>query len=170
MPEPEYVIYLNFGGHHSRMYAPVCLFCPMCYTAFYKYNQKSHTFTLKKRNFLNNKFIVFYPMIDYAIHYLRGENKAYASFWDNQLIDYILASKKELNKHYPNAKFVVFLYDEPYTEFFTERLEKEGVYIVDKSDYKIDPYEDKYRLEDGHPSALFWETVTPSIVKKLNEI
>ena len=32
----------------------------------------------------------------------------------------------------------------------------------------IDQFEPKYILPDAHPSALYWEEVTPKIVKKLH--
>ncbi len=87
-----------------------------------------------------------------------------------QLIDYIVASKNEITKRYPNVKFVVFMYDEPITDILYPELKKEGISIIDKTDYKVDPYLDKYRVESAHPSGLFWKEVTPYIVEKLNNL
>ncbi len=161
---PEYIIYTFFPGHYIRMKTPVNEVYIPCYLVFYKYKNKK--FILRKNTFLNSKIII--------LHFLRNKfqnvfetRKRYKKKVDFELFNYLLESKKEMEKHWPNTKFVVFLYEQPYNDYIEKKLQLNNFIIISNKNFQINPDEQKYRLLDAHPSALYWKDVTPKIVEVL---
>lgn len=164
--QPEFIIYLSFSGHFSRIYAPVCLFCPQCYYIFYKYDKKLKDFVERKRNFLTDKIIFYYPIISKIIWFIETR---YDDKRSEILYNYLIACKKEQEKNFETSKFVVVFYDNKLSDHYMNELTKNNFIIITDDDFKIDDNAKKYRLPDSHPSALVWEEITPRIVEKIQK-
>lgn len=89
---------------------------------------------------------------------------------------YIIQSKEELQKRYPDIKFIIIIYpsqisgrkERSYCEDIWPELEKEGFIIYDLSkNLDVDIRTQEYLLPDTHPNAKSWQVVTPKIVKDL---
>ena len=89
-----------------------------------------------------------------------------------------LQSKKKLEEHYPNIKFVILKYnvENDYelnyeTPFMWDFLEKEGFIILDTKDLIGRKFvsNSKDTVKDGyHPSEYAWDLIIPPLIKKLN--
>ena len=171
---PEYAIYVYIPSHLQRISS---ITFPSITTSngdnlIYELNKKKlvekqyfpfiHKFYLvKKINLLIEKQ---HPPTDIEIKY---KNFAIA----NELF---VESKKILEKHYPNIKFVILkfssendfsIYELP---FMWDVLEKEGFIIVDSKDLIGRIYTKEDTAEDNfHPNAQAWEELIPPLVKKL---
>ena len=93
---------------------------------------------------------------------------------------HILESQVELQKKYPNAKFIIVKYpiktepgneDKEYyavTDEWNEFKEK-GIIIYDlEKEINADLTSKEYLLPDLHPNKKAWETIVPKLVKELS--
>ena len=86
-----------------------------------------------------------------------------------------IASKKILESHYPNIKFVILKYssENDYSEyevpFMWDILKKEGFIVIDSKDLIGRLYTDKDKVKDDnfHPNAQAWEELIPPLIKEL---
>ena len=176
IPQPEYIIYVYFNGHLSRMTAPVCYMCPTCYFVFYerkKNKNKDITFVSKTDNviynFIINRMIFLGAIKDKTFNYLYNFEK-YKKYTDELFLDYLRAIKKKQVENWKDAKFIIFFYSDPKDEKLEEKVKKLGFITITKSDFNInfDSAEMKISETDPHPSSHFWDIVTPIIIEKLN--
>lgn len=164
--EPEYIIYLSISDHKSRIFAPVRISYPPSYSVFYKYDKKTNDFIQKKRIFFTDKFVL-YPLIKRQLSGLIEQH--FNAQISEIFFNYLIACKKEQEKKFPNAKFVIIFYedDSKLTTCYMNKLIKNNFIIITKDDFKIDVEEEKYKFPDSHPNASVWEEITPRIVEKL---
>ena len=174
---PEYVIYIYIPDHIERLiFNPT----PMSINGFYlKYKLcKDNSLKLIEPPFLK-LFKTF--LIKSYYHYFLGRedymipaNKEYNAKLATQLF---IKSKEELEKKYPDTKFIILKYEiendssDVESDNLWSELEKEGFIIVKSSDligrkYK---YDSEDTVEDSyHPSEYAWNLLTPKLVEKFN--
>ena len=174
--EPEYFIYTFISDHIRRIY---CDYFFMGSKVIY------NLYSIK-----DNK-LVLNPQKVRPINYFQVTTIAKEINWltfnmtsDNDKFDrlklYLLTMKDELNKRFPDSKFVVVVYNsEADTEhnnikpFKTDRwseLEQDGIIVIrfDTPEYNF-LTEKEYLASDGqHPSAKAWDRLVPVIAQKLN--
>ncbi len=169
--QPEYAIYIFISDHFLRIYndkfgGPI-----------YSKVTIGYDFTndgLKE----SNSFLIW--LCRFTCIKLPIQN-----FYDRQSVDahsglfkaYITESRKELQKRYPNMKFIIIKhpideqhYNNPvYNCKVWEELKNEGFIIYDlKKEADIDIMSEQYALPDKHPNEAAWDAVTPKFVKDLN--
>ena len=179
--KPEYAIYIYIPDHLERIHKNIYN-SPLAINGYYL-NYKLNKFgELEQRRhifpylFLKT-FIVksLYDQMDllYNDSFIHQKYKNFALF--NEIL---LESKKILQEHYPNLKFVIlrFRFDNDYSDimelpFMWDVLESEGFIILDTEKLigrkyvfdSRDTIEDKY-----HPSVYAWDLLIPELIKKLN--
>ncbi len=82
---------------------------------------------------------------------------------------YITEMKREVEKVFPNAEFICFLYDDKRCmNLDVSTLRKNNVKIIDINDISdIDFGSDEYKIWDNfHPNGKAWEEIVPLFVKK----
>ncbi|MBQ8887223.1 MAG: hypothetical protein IJY61_05925 [Candidatus Gastranaerophilales bacterium] len=165
-PSPEYIIFLTFNGHKSRIFLPVRIFYTPCYSVYYNQNPITKEFKLRKRTIFTDKIVFYYPIL-YKIYEFMSDK--FSNRIDNIFYEYLIACKKEQEKHLPKTKFAIIFYDKEseLTKEHMEKLEDNGFILITTEDLGINVNESKYRLPDSHPSALVWETATSKILEKL---
>lgn len=161
-PNVDYIIYTFIYSHFSRIRTPVCIMYPRCYDVFYKYT-KNKKFKLKKNNFFNSKLVIFHQFMNYLYSKFINPEILY----EEEFINYLKECKQYQEAKFPNAKFVIFLYDLPGN--INIILKDLGFIIITQKDLGINPEElGKFQLPCGHPNKLYWEIVTPRIITLLN--
>lgn len=171
--ESEYAIYLYIENQIKRLYRPNDYFD--IYLMFYKWNKDKtnlveykdidmwfwHSYYL--RNMYINKNEKLFTLLPNGEIMLSKEMGKYLSMF------FILANR-ELKKHFPNIKFVIFVYDgNSGMKKIQNSLEQEGIKIVYLSELtKIDFKNRKYIQSDNvHPNNKVWKIVTPLFIKSI---
>ena len=167
IPQPEYIIYVYISDHLRRLKIP-CIPSIKDYMDIYYYYDK-HSKSLKLKHY--NKYFKL-PFIFYFIN-----DKINYNIYNNMdLFKYeILESKKLIDKHWKNTKFVVFLYDKYNTEIqnsIIPELKSNGIIIINRND--ITPFDDndtRYALNetDKHPNEHAWEYIVPKLMQELKK-
>ena len=163
--QPERILNDKWGNSSSR---PI----------YIGYNEKDDELVENKSPLLllcNFNFIKKF-VIEHYKKIINGDNKYLFDLFKLHLLE----SKKELQKKYPNAKFIIVKYPmvqdsvQEEKKFFYETeqwsdFEKEGFIIYDlKKEISVDLTDKKYLLPDLHPNKEAWELVVPKLVKDLN--
>lgn len=178
--EPEYVIYIYISDHLRRIYE-------------HKYGHINVFLGYKKQNDQMVEDIPLTLQLN-RFHIVKNfmKNKVfpqYLSFENSDenfdlIKNHFIESKKELQKRYPNIKFIIIKHPfgtkgicpqdeyELWSTYSTNRwkeLEDEGFIIHDLGKfYDIDFESDEYTVPDGHPNAKAWNVVVKKLVKDLN--
>ena len=95
-------------------------------------------------------------------------------------VNFMKEVKKVSSEKYPDAKFIILLYDDgltPYNKDYINDsdwnlLRKEGFYIYDTKDLTGKVLSDRrYKCDDLlHPNAQAWEEVVPPFVKEIKKL
>ncbi len=174
--KPEYIIYTFIDDHIRRLYNGYEHTTPHCYFIPIKYFE------------IGGKFYEYYvpcPRIIGSYWLAKLKDKIYYDYYYSQDVDknfdllkaYFLQSRKLAIKKFPNAKFVIFIYD-----YFPDRkkyaqskrwseLEKEGFIIINSADFKNGQLLETREFSlpnDNHPNAKAWDLIVPQLVAKLN--
>lgn len=157
-------IYVYMHDHLRRIYGPP--FRP--YRAYYP------IFKLK-----NNKLKYIPPSPLYKagiatsglLNYIAFKNWESANFHSKETMDLFLALVKEsqmtIKKLYPNAKFIIFDISDDLP--VDNNLKSNGIIVITLKDiFNEKDIQTKYMYLEGHPTADFWQKITPLFVKKLN--
>lgn len=161
VPEPEYVIYVYIFDHIKRIQILVDPLIGNGEPCILYKNKKG-------KLYLDNSsmFLLRFPICGYfkqLMYYSTTEN-----YKVNLLKLHILESQKEMHKHWPNTKFIVFVYDE-WNPSIEEDLENKGIKIIYLNKLiNVDINSKNYTQPDGHPNEKAWDLITPALVKKLN--
>ncbi len=175
---PEYAIYTYIPDHfYQRMRVTVY---PIMFNngTLLRYTFKNSKLVLEKKKFplLTKSYIVkgYYTLTDKSVYKMTKENQYKNFLLANELF---LESKKELEKRYPNIKFVIFRYQVENDEeeiieppFLWDVFKSEGFRIVNSSDLigRRFRYHSEDTAEDGyHPSEAAWDLILPEFIKKL---
>ena len=155
----EYIIYPYIAHHLFRLYNETRILSPSP-----KFKKKENSLEYYKTKSVLFKTQLYKKTIEVRYHIINGKE----SFELMKL--YLTEINKEIKKNYPNAQFVVLVYDENGTEDW-DFFEKHGIQIVKvinltKSKNLL---ENEYRLPDNkHPNAKAWEEIVPLLSEKLN--
>lgn len=174
--EPEYVVYTLTSDHLRRIYID--------------YFSRLNDIIYDLYRIENNKLIFNEPKVRF-VNYIKMTNAVknlnflrYRLLPDDKKFDrlklYLLTINDEIKKRYPDAKFVVIVYN-PEADaashnikpFRTERwgeLEKEGIIVIrfDTPEYNfLNGDEYVSQIDYVHPSAKVWEVLAPVISDKL---
>lgn len=176
---PEYAIYLFIPSHLERLQAYIFPHPMQTNGINLKYKIHKNKLKLAQRNFgiLEKTFIL--KSILYQADLKRDntspKNKEYNSKLTKKLF---IESKNELQKKYPNIKFVILRYETEDDE--TEKFEKEEMWNdLEENGFKIIKTSDligrkfKYASEDTtfdqyHPSEKAFESLVQPLIKELN--
>ena len=89
------------------------------------------------------------------------------------MVKHFDAAKKEIQKHWKDVKFVIFVYSAKDVEReFLKRMQKEKgyniIFLDELSDinFKVEKYQ--ISKNDIHPNEKAWDTIIPLLVKKLD--
>jgi|GEM_PF-1301040 len=179
--EPEYAVFVYINDHLRRIY-------------FNTYGLDLRVYAGYKKN--GNSLIEYVPK-DIQMHRFnfmrkRTEERLYSSnLLKNEYKDkhfnflklHLEETRKELQKRYPNIKFIIIKYPQKLLRegmvldtvkyaFYTDRwkeLEDEGfiIYDLDKK-LNVDITNDEYSLPDQHPNEKAWDVITEQLVKDFN--
>lgn len=176
--KPDYVIYVYIPDHIERLRANIFP-GPMSTNGRYlKYKLcKDNSLKLVSNTFFNLSKTFLIRSLYYQFDLKRDNNSPSNKDYNMKLATQLfIESKKELEKIYPDIKFIILRYEtqEGELEYFDKvffELEKEGFTVIKSSDligrkYKynsIDTVSDSY-----HPSEYAWDLLVPKLVEKLN--
>lgn len=161
----QYVIYLYMFDHFRRLYIP----CDFFDDKFLSYSVKEsglhensslttvYWYSYLLRSFYRNKF-------SYISDNYNNENKSY-------ILAHFLEANKEVKEKFPNAKFVIFDYDNSkIIKDIEKELKNNKIDIVYLSELSSDDFsEDKYIADKAHhPSEKAWDVIVPLFAKRLN--
>lgn len=155
----EYIIYPYISHHLFRLYNQIKLFSLS--PTFRKVGNSLEFYEVNKI-LLNSQL---YQEIVTALYGKIDKNETF-----DLLCLYFQEINKEINKHFPNAKFVILVYENhPKNDFSV--IDNEKIKVIDfKKLTGINLYDDKYKIskEDSHPNAKAWEVIVPALVKELD--
>ncbi len=173
VPEPEYVIFTQMHDHFRRLYLITFTGGHMLNEDLnIRYKEKNGELILIKnqnpillfikRLYITNKLHQFY--IDKSIL-----SKYNAYFYHDFAFSHLLEAKKEMQKHWPNTKFVLFAYDDLHkNDYYFKRLEKKGFEVITYKDLTDeDLTSEKYMSQDYHPTAQAWDLLVPKLVERI---
>ncbi len=169
---PEYAVYLFIENHIKRLYRPNDYFD--LYLMFYKWNNDK-TDLIE----FSEKDILYWHSYYLRNMYLKKYEKSFIYTYNGSIVltdemaDYtsmfFIQANKELKKHFPNIKFIIFVYDgDRCMRKIKQKLENEGIKIVYLSELSKINYKNKKYLQDDmiHPNEKVWEIVTPLFIKE----
>ena len=122
------------------------------------------------KNEKGEKELSFYksnnPIIKTFIYkyYARKYQPINDKYLQNLFTLYMQEIKKETEKIFPNAKFVLFVYSDDLNDLDIKTIEQQGITVIElKNIINKDIYSDeKYKAWDKvHPNRLAWEEITP---------
>lgn len=171
LPEnPEYVIFVYEDSLMHRAINPV--FVALAETKPYL------TYDMK-----DGKLTQYKPLLPFLYKfYLFKSIKAKLVDFDEEKEPIItkelfLESKKEIERYYPQAKFIILKYSQsdisvynPNNQWIWEDLKKQGIQVVDTKDLTDEnlnkpPYTQSE--DDLHPSDEAWRIIVPKFIKKV---
>ena len=164
-PEPEYIIYTYCNFHIRRLYMEVCFLNPFNFLS-YEYQNGQFLPKEDKIKYLRNTMLFQSIMFKIVFPLIKEEDKY------NLFKTYLKEMKKEIDKKYPNAKFVIVWYDRSdrqYIDLSNDRIKEIkdlGIDIIDLDEFfgnKL--YQKEYQLPDWHPNTKAWELVVPKIAE-----
>lgn len=162
----KYVIYIFIDDHVRRLYIP----CSYFDDKFIFYELGKNIALFEKNN------------IDYFYWHSYILRSLYRNYIEKKIIDYnfdvqnfvlahFIESNNIIRKNFPNAKFVIFVYDgDDKIKQIEKSLKDKDIEIIYLSELSsIDFKEKEYIIDDAnHPSAKAWDIIVPLLVKKLN--
>lgn len=166
---PEYFIYVIMSDQIRRLYSPVCLHDFIGYPEYIF--DKNNNLILKNNIYpIYKQFYVYYFFKNLYYSYIGYKNYSEHSKWVNA---YFKEMKKEINKEFPNTKFVILFYGD-YKKYYgldLTELEKENIIMLHTQDLSpVNIYDREYRQSetDYHPNEKIWDILTPLLAKELN--
>ena len=161
---PEYFIYIYIAGHIYRLYMPASFF----HNLLIYYKEKDNKLVLQKDwdnwHWHSYTLRTLNEQLEYAGKIHSHDKKI------QFLLKHLNRTQEEINKKYPESKFVVLAYSgEEDIKAIEKELTENKIKIIYLSDLSSEDFTKKpYALEDGHPSALAWDIIIPELTKKLS--
>lgn len=158
----EYVIYIYISHHLYRLYKDIR---PYTYSPYFKV--KNSKLEYYEPNFIKGHSYLYRKFTDF-----KYTEEDLSTISDSHELFYIYMKEinAEIKKHFPEAKFVILVYDD-LTRNDWERIENEGIKVIKVSDLSDKNFKDReYRQSETnfHPKAIVWKILIPKIVKILN--
>lgn len=159
----KYVIYTYFYHHKTRMYMN---FRPK--VPFYFHHKDKLVYL--KYNPVFSSSLLFYCQYYLYSKYIYNTIKE-----DDLYLLYLKQINKLIKIKYPNADFVILVYNEPDYESernkrIWEEMEKEGAIVIKTKDtIDVNLSDSEYKIvNDFHPNEKAWQTIVPVLAKKLD--
>lgn len=179
VPEPEFVIFVYIPNHVSRMYK-YNAYCTACDYNYLKYVNSFGKLKEEKRLQHIPYSGIYNNIILRKIAEIQEANFSNTAF--SFLEKHFLESKKEMEKHWKNVKFIILDYEATDLHFGMKRdilneknikkLEKDGFIIIKTSQLTDEKLDTGYCLDenDNHPNAKAWALITPLFAEKLKKL
>ena len=159
---PEYIIYPYISHHLARLYTDIRFYKPCPY---YRYKDGKLEYYRKNSLIINSQI---YRKILELKYKKVSDDEAFSLF-----CIYMKQINEEIKKHYPNAKFVILVYEDnvPDTHHNWDLLKDYGITVLNASEITgEDIYTTPYFVaqNDTHPNAKAWAAIVPALSKELN--
>ena len=167
MKNPEYCIYVMMNDHIRRMYSPV-MFSDIYGQPEYKiYPDGIVKYKKDSLSWYKKLFIVYYIGNYYYFSIFEKRHDIH----QKNIFSYIRAMKSELEKQYPDIKFVLLLYDDFNTYGIDfNPLKKDGITVIQTKELTgCNFWSNEYFVSDNdtHPVEKVWDIVIPALAKRL---
>lgn len=162
---PDTFIYLTGYDHLHRLYGPPY--------------EKATNFYYPIFKLKNNKLIYIPEPLAYKIggyissiaNYQAYRKKVTTNVESDETIKLYIAllkeSQKLIKKHYPESRFIVFIFDN--NDMIYKAVKDNGFEVVKlESFFNEQDIDNKYMTIQYHPTAEFWQKITPLFIKKVN--
>lgn len=166
-PAPEFVIYIYAHDIIRRMFLPCS---NIDFENFFRYKEKNNEFVLDESRFPLITNSLFYRTIQSDFVYGKiSQKEKYKT-----LKMYLKEMKKDINKKYPDAKFVFVIYDREIVKEldFTEELMNDirnlGIDVISLDKIfgdTLNNEENRMKEIYNHPSAAAWQKIAPAIAE-----
>ena len=159
----KYVIYTYIGDHPARLLGDLYRLAP-CFKIKRDKNGEEYLEFYKSKNILRKTFIYRF------VFRMINDNDFYRIYKNQLFMLYIKQMKNEVKQNCPNAKFVLFMWDED-GNVDIKTLNEWGIKVVRLKDISPENFrEPKYKASDGnHPNGLAWRTIVPLLMKELEK-
>lgn len=172
---PEYAVYVFITDHIYRLYSDKYALKEQIYindNIFPESKFKTFLYRQLARSFTGRRFLERYFYSNQLKKEFNDKN------FDIMKL-YFEKSKEELEKRFPNIKFVIIKYpskqignkdhEEIYNSTRWSELEKEGFKVIDLKTYvKADLTSFDYLFKDAHPNQKAWEVITDKFARDIN--
>lgn len=173
LPKPDYIIYLWINDHInriSRFYEAPCIReNEKFYEIYPEWTEKNGKLI---KTFPPKWTFPFYSLFSVkAYHLFLSQN--FAEKKDEKMLRYFKMAKKQCEKDFPDAKFVIIQYIDYSRKLMSEELkqglENEGITVLNAEDLAgHELVSDKWRTSDKeHPNGKAFEDITKGLVKEL---
>ncbi len=165
---PEYVIYVFMSDQIRRLYSTVCLHD---YTGYPVYKvQRDGTVVLKTNYYpVYRQFYTFYFFNNiYQIYFNMKFKKKHSRI----INAYFKEIHKQIQRKYPNAKFVILMYEDNGNNFGLnlQPLIDDGIEIIHTNELTdVRLLDDEYHIapNDFHPNEKAWDILVPALSQRL---
>lgn len=172
VPEPEYIIFTYIPDHIRRLYQPCLFSIPQYYGAHYSMKKdKNGNYYLEHR-----KYPLFYDRFNFVARLIDFKPFDIANDYSRAFLkQHFIETKKAIDKHWKNTKFIIFVYyddDTFYFEQIQKDLEKIGYTVINRNDvFPFEPKDVRYCLskDDGHPNDKAWDAIVPKLIEYLKK-
>lgn len=168
--EPEYLIYIFISRHLYRI--DKFKMMPNCRDFQPKYKIENGTLVEEKPYFWHESWLIEKFMWQYRDKY--NPYKTTDEMFDILKI-YLTESKKAMEKHWINTKFIILKYPTSnhcslYETKRWQELEDAGFIVIDAKELTKAPlWDNKYKCDGWHPKTKVWDFVLPDLIKKLQK-
>lgn len=161
----QYVIYIFIDDHLRRLVIP----CSFFDNKFLFYKKNSKTNLLERKSNIYNMY--WHSYIWRKLYRNKFEKSFSSRIYDELLYLHFKQSNLQIKKLFPNAKFIILVYNgDNIIKRIENNLNNENIEVLYLSDLSnIDFSSDKYSIIGfNHPTGKAWETVSKLLVDKLN--
>ena len=174
--EPEYVIYTFIPDHVRRIYSDY--FSVIDRVVFHLYDVRGNKLVRRKNEVDFTDYINLLTLVK-RIKWIKYLNTSNDKKFDRIKL-YFYAMKDEINKRFPDTKFVIIIYNSqsdishnhsvPFTTTRWNELENDGFIVLnfDTPEYNfLADHEFLSQLDFEHPGPKAWDALVPIIVDRL---
>lgn len=156
----KYFIYTFIGDQGRILFLDIFRISPV-FKAYKDNNGIERLAYTEKRSIFDKSYIKFFFGYNYSPKLNDRMIKATTLYFSEMKLD--------VKKAFPNAKFILFVYDDENYDYDWSILEKEGITVLKLEEMSDIPIasDEKY-LYKSHPNGLAWQIVVPILIKNLN--
>lgn len=167
----ECVFFVMIKDHFRRLYAPTFMSTQLLERNYnLRYVYKDGELILPEKNEFLTRLTDLYLIQKIQHAYINNVilRKSNSDEYFDFALKHFIASKNELKKHMPEARFIIVIYQyfDNY-ERFIKKLKDNGfevIYLPSLTDANLNS--PPYLKPDYHPSEEAWDLVTPIIIKE----
>lgn len=168
-PTPKTIIYVYISDHIRRMLTDFNQ--PVQNVQYPRYELKNGELKLKNR--IHFSYVNFYCLRKILCYFqkINAENKENEAKNFELLEKHFLLANSKIKSKFPNAEFIILLYNPTEQEFFRDKkaLEDANIKVITTADLSpINLSGEDFKLPDSHPSPKVWEFLTPKFVEKMS--